>query len=106
MPTRLCSDYSQGHGCANPATYRGYCTTHAQQRNRETHTNKSIYNSKRWAVLRRSVLFNHPLCACGEIATDVHHIKDIDKGGDPWSRANLMALCHPCHSKITRRDHG
>jgi len=54
--------------------------------------------------LRRSVLFNHPLCECGEIATDVHHIKDIAKGGDPWSRANLQALCHRCHSIKTKQE--
>jgi 5-methylcytosine-specific restriction endonuclease McrA len=102
MPTRLCLQ-SQ---CPEPATYRGRCATHARAREKQTHGNKSIYNSKRWKVLRRSVLFNHPLCECGEIATDVHHIQDIEKGGDPWARDNLMALCHRCHSKITRHGMG
>jgi hypothetical protein len=76
MPTRLCSTAR----CPDPATYRGYCTTHAQQRNRETHTNKSIYSSKRWQMLRRKVLFEEPLCSCGEIATDVDHIQPIERG--------------------------
>lgn len=64
--------------------------------------NKSVYNTKRWQILRRSVLFNHPLCECGEIATDVHHIRDIQHGGDPYLPANLQALCRRCHSRITK----
>jgi hypothetical protein len=101
MPTRLCSDRTEG-GCPNPATYRGRCQRHAKQRNKDTHRNREIYNSKRWQILRRRILFDNPLCSCGEIATDVHHIKDIEDGGDPWSRANCLALCHSCHSQITR----
>jgi 5-methylcytosine-specific restriction protein A len=100
MPTRLCSTAR----CPDPATYRGYCTTHAQQRNRETHTNKSIYSSKRWQMLRRKVLFEEPLCSCGEIATDVDHIQPIERGGQPWSRANLQSMCHQCHSIKTNAE--
>jgi 5-methylcytosine-specific restriction endonuclease McrA len=37
------------------------------------------------------------------IATDVHHIVDLADGGDPWSRANLEALCAPCHGRTTAR---
>lgn len=77
---------------------------HARDREAKTHPNKSVYNSKRWQVLRRSVLFNHPLCECGEIATDVDHRVPIEQGGDTWSRANLQALCHRCHSIKTRRE--
>lgn len=100
MPTRLCLTPR----CPDPATYRGRCKRHAKQRNRETHTNKTIYNTKRWQILRRSVLFNHPLCPCGEIATDVDHINPIEQGGDAWSRQNLQALCHSCHSIKTNRE--
>jgi 5-methylcytosine-specific restriction protein A len=99
MPTRLCLNA----GCPNPATYRGRCATHARTNNRATHRNRTIYNSKRWATTRSSVLFSHPLCPCGAIATDVHHIVDLEQGGDPWARSNLQALCHPCHSRTTRQ---
>jgi 5-methylcytosine-specific restriction protein A len=99
MPTRLCLNA----GCPNPATYRGRCAEHARTTNRATHRNRTIYNSKRWATTRSSVLFSHPLCPCGAIATDVHHIVDLEQGGDPWARANLQALCHPCHSRTTRQ---
>jgi 5-methylcytosine-specific restriction protein A len=99
MPTRLCSEPR----CPHPATYRGRCATHNRSTNRATHRNRHIYNSKRWAILRLRVLFDHPLCPCGQLATDVHHPKDLDKGGDPWARSNLQALCHACHSRLTRR---
>jgi 5-methylcytosine-specific restriction endonuclease McrA len=95
-------------GCPQPATYRGRCATHARKRERHTHRNKPIYNSKRWAMLRRKQLFDHPLCqcpdqTCTEIATDVDHITPIENGGAVWDQANLRSLAHACHSRITRR---
>jgi 5-methylcytosine-specific restriction endonuclease McrA len=102
LPLRLCSH----RGCPAPASYRGRCGDHARQVARDTHPNRAIYNSKRWQILRRSVLFENPLCRCGQIATDVHHRHDISQGGDPWDRAALEALCKSCHSQITRgRQH-
>jgi len=102
MPTRLCLTPR----CPDPAIYRGRCTRHARQREHQTHNTrgKKIYNTKRWQVLRRSVLFNHPLCECGAIATDVDHINPIEHGGDPWARSNLQSLCHRCHSMKTRSE--
>jgi hypothetical protein len=90
--------------CPNPATHRGRCQTHA--RNRERQTNRAgykIYRSKRWRILRDCYLTHHPLCSCGEIATDVHHLVDLADGGQPYAWANLSAMCKRCHSQITRR---
>jgi len=98
MPIRLCSH----RGCPAPASYRGRCADHARVVNRDTHRNRGIYNSKRWQILRRSVLFEQSLCECGQIATDVHHRHDIAQGGDPWDRNGLEALCASCHGRITR----
>jgi 5-methylcytosine-specific restriction protein A len=101
VPTRLCSQ----PGCGSPATYRGRCATHATQNNTATHQNRSVYNSKRWRVLRRMVLYNTPLCGeCGNIATDADHITPIEDGGAPWDMMNLSSLCHPCHSRKTRHE--
>jgi 5-methylcytosine-specific restriction protein A len=100
VPTRLCLEPR----CPNPATYRGRCPTHATTTNRDTHHNRTVYNSKRWQLLRRSVLFNHPLCECGAIATDVDHIVPIDKGGAAYHRANLQPLCARCHGRKTRQE--
>jgi 5-methylcytosine-specific restriction endonuclease McrA len=102
MPIRLCLTAA----CPDKATYRGRCQRHAKQRNTDTHRNRKIYNSKRWKHTREAVLADQPLCPCGQIATDVHHKVDLEDGGDPWARANLEALCHACHSTITRgRQH-
>ncbi|MEG1925603.1 MAG: HNH endonuclease signature motif containing protein, partial [Ruthenibacterium sp.] len=48
----------------------------------------------------------HPLCEeCknqGKLtpAEEVHHINPLSNGGDSKTN-NLMALCKPCHSRIT-----
>jgi 5-methylcytosine-specific restriction endonuclease McrA len=107
MPTRLCLEAK----CASPATYRGRCPTH--NRTNEHNTNRAgthIYNTKRWHITRRKVLFEQPICPgvydtpCGHIAEHVHHITDIADGGDPWARDNLLGLCAVCHGKVTRYE--
>jgi len=61
---------------------------------------------RRWRNLRLVFLADHPLCAkCEErgetrMATDVHHVTPKRDGGTD-DEANLMALCHECHSAIT-----
>jgi 5-methylcytosine-specific restriction protein A len=61
-----------------------------------------------WQRLRADYLSSHPLCAdCAPlvaVATEVHHIRSIARDpGDRLDRANLMALCRPCHARRTRR---
>lgn len=64
---------------------------------------KTVYNSKRWKYLRRHKLHFDPLCEqCGVIATDVHHKHGVV--ADPWALDGLEALCHSCHSKVTRAE--
>ena len=96
MPSKLCLR----PGCPNPRASRGYCRAHTPTRNNTDQ--RRIYNSKRWTLTRRHQLDRHPLCECGEIATDVHHLKDLADGGNPWSPDNLQSLCHACHATITR----
>lgn len=100
MPLRLCL----APRCGSPATYRGRCRSHARDREAETHPNKSFYNSKRWLLTRRKQLFDHPLCACGAIATDVDHVTPIEEGGDKWDSTNLASLCASCHGRKTRAE--
>jgi 5-methylcytosine-specific restriction endonuclease McrA len=102
MPIRLCLEAS----CPEPAVYRGRCATHAKRRNRETTSeNKAVYNSNRWKRLRAHYLLHHSICErCDRVlATEVHHKRDISRGGNSWAVANLEALCKPCHSQITRQ---
>jgi 5-methylcytosine-specific restriction enzyme A len=104
MPVRLCST----RGCPERAVYRGRCPAHARLNERATHSpeQRRIYNSKRWQILRRWLLFDNPLCqcGCGELATDVDHVVPLDQGGDPWDPSNLQCLARNCHSRKTRME--
>ena len=59
-----------------------------------------------WQKIRARFLSKHPLCEeCrkeGRLtkATEVHHILPLDHGGT-HDESNLMALCKPCHSRIS-----
>ena len=102
MSVRLCLEPR----CPNLVAYRGRCRRHARQRNRDTHRNRHIYDSKRWRILRRKVLYDYPICqTCDEeLATDVDHIRPIEQGGEPWSLSNLQALCRRCHGRKTKAE--
>jgi 5-methylcytosine-specific restriction protein A len=107
MPDRVCSEPR----CPDPATYRGRCPEHARTNNQATHSNtehRAIYNSKRWAILRRRVISEQPICAgCDNaLSVDVDHITPLAEGGQPYARDNVQGLCRPCHSSKTRREQG
>lgn len=99
MPRSLCLDPR----CPHPATYRGRCQAH--NRRLPASKNKQVYNTKRWAITRRRKLTLDPTCQrCGnQLADHVHHITDLQQGGDPWNLDNLESLCHSCHSAETRQ---
>lgn len=100
MPTRLCLEPR----CASPATYRGRCQRHSREREAATHRNKQLYSSRKWQNTRLLQLHLHPLCECGQIATDVDHIVPVERGGERWEFTNLQSMCHSCHSVKTRRE--
>lgn len=101
MPLKVCLEPR----CPSFAVYRGRCALHSRQRDKTIHrAGRALYKSKRWQILRRRVLFEQPLCDCGELATDVDHIVAIEDGGAQWSRDNLKAMCGSCHSAKTRRE--
>jgi 5-methylcytosine-specific restriction endonuclease McrA len=61
----------------------------------------------RWRKLQQEVLAEHPICqsaGCKNPASDVDHIVARRFGGDVWDRANLQALCKPCHGRKTSRE--
>lgn len=110
-PKRPCS-YP---GC--PALTDGlYCdkhqklvTRHYEQYRRDPETKKRY--GAAWKRIRDNYAAKHPLCEkCwkdGKITPmqEVHHILPLREGGthDP---DNLMALCTPCHSRITAKEGG
>jgi 5-methylcytosine-specific restriction protein A len=59
-----------------------------------------------WRRLRLEILAEEPRCrACGAESTEVDHILPMRLGGST-DRANLQALCKPCHSAKTMRESG
>ena len=88
---------------------RGRCTKHAQQQEQQR-PNLAVrrwYYTVRWSYLRQQVLVEaaYTCAVCGLITQqlDVDHIVKHDGRPDVfWDRANLQALCVPCHSRKTQ----
>ncbi len=109
MPTR------PKHPCAYPGcpdlTDKRYCEKHQKMMNQqyERYGRDPIERSRyqgSWKKIRNTYIHAHPLCEeCLKqdrttAATEVHHIVPLGHGGtNDW--VNLMALCKPCHSRIT-----
>ena len=102
-------------GCS-ALTDESYCPEHkrlvAAQYNRYERTPEMKKRYKgAWPAIRRSYLKTHPLCeVCRREgryteAREVHHINPLADGGTHDAN-NLMALCKPCHSRITATEGG
>ena len=102
-------------GCS-ALTDDSYCPEHkrlvAAQYNRYERTPdmKKRYKGP-WPAIRRRFLAGHPLCemclreGMYTEAREVHHILPLADGGS-HDTSNLMALCKPCHSRITATEGG
>jgi 5-methylcytosine-specific restriction enzyme A len=99
--------------CGN-LTHRRFCPAHeraARQRTDHDRPAPSLRGYGRtWQRLRLLVLHEEPFCRehlrrhLQMIpATEVDHIHPLADGGGN-ERANLQALCKPCHSAKTTRD--
>lgn len=130
MPAALLRACSWPGGCANQVK-AGRCHEHARQADKARGVKGAPkenwrWNSWRWRRFSERFRGKYPLCggrpaglpATGNsrcqrngIATqakDVDHITPVDGPDDPrcFDLTNLEALCHPCHSAKTRREHG
>ena len=98
-------------GCGRLADSEQYCaehqktmTKHYNRYERDPASNKRY--GRAWKRIRDRYIKSHPLCEeCekqGRLtpAEEVHHILPLSKGGGN-EKSNLMALCKPCHSRIT-----
>lgn len=105
-PKRPCS----APGCPNLTDDR-FCEVHAkqdaqryEQHQRDPATRRRY--GRAWKRIRDRYISTHPLCEeCfkrGKLteAEEVHHILPLAHGGT-HNEDNLMALCKPCHSRIT-----
>jgi 5-methylcytosine-specific restriction endonuclease McrA len=65
-----------------------------------------MYASKRWAMFRRAKLNRDPICEICDaaLANEVHHKVAMEDGGAPYSFANVVSTCKPCHSRETMRE--
>jgi len=98
-------------GCGRLAMREQYCAEH--QKAMDNHYNRferDPASNKRygrsWKRIRDRYIRLNPLCEeCLRenrltAAEEVHHILPLSKGGGNEA-GNLMALCKPCHSRIT-----
>lgn len=66
-----------------------------------------VYRDARWRMARAEQIKRQPLCACGQVATDVDHILP-HRGREEYAfnLDNLQSMCHACHMRKTREDRG
>ena len=97
-------------GCPNLTDGR-FCEEHAKQENRRYERYQRDPATKRrygraWQRIRDRYAAAHPFCEeCYKRGVltpteEIHHIKPLAHGGT-HAENNLMALCKPCHSRIT-----
>lgn len=97
-------------GCPNLTDGR-FCEEHAKQENRRYERYQRDPATKRrygraWQLIRDRYAAAHPFCEeCYKRGVltpteEIHHIVPLSHGGT-HAEDNLMALCKPCHSRIT-----
>ena len=62
-------------------------------------------NQRRWLAVRRAVLRrdNWRCQSCNKPGKlEVHHVKSLADGGDPYALDNLTAICKFCHIDLHR----
>ena len=96
-------------GCAEKVK-SGYCARHNVQRDhaRPNFSIRKWYDQVHWQHLRTDVLIAAAFqCAnCGTVSPDLEVDHIVKHDGDParfFDRANLAALCKPCHTRKTNR---
>ena len=67
-----------------------------------------FYGSAAWKAVRLEVqrACERTCQRCGETDTRIYvdHIVELQDGGAPLERQNLIGLCAPCHGKKTARE--
>ena len=62
--------------------------------------NSPVYRTKRWRETRRLALARdgHRCRSCGSAGRlEVHHVRPLRDGGEPYDLSNLQTKCRSCH---------
>jgi hypothetical protein len=61
---------------------------------------QNIYSSAQWKKIRAQVLRDEPVChwCKRRPATEADHLVELDRGGEPYERSNLVGACKPCNA--------
>lgn len=103
-------------GCGKIIGYTEVCPCRAETKklnnryydkyHRDKVTSK-IYESKAWREIRSYVrLRDNNVCQCCAAEKTltrvelVHHIKPLNKGGQPYDVNNCISLCNQCHAQV------
>lgn len=100
-------------GC-NQLVSSGRCEKHKKQEQQRYDKQRGNFRergySAQWDKVRKIKLNHDPLCErCNSkgyvvLATLVHHIQSINKGGSLLDVDNLMSVCSSCHDEIHREQ--
>jgi 5-methylcytosine-specific restriction protein A len=92
--------------CPAPRAHGAYCSQHSPERQRPSAARRGYGSGSGWPEIRAGVLSLRPYCeakGCRSLASEVHHEKRLRDGGTN-DYDNLVALCRPCHSRISARE--
>lgn len=96
-----CEECQGKYDVEKKAKYKEY---QARRKDKEV---QAIYNGTTWKRVRKMALVKaNGLCErcldMNEItyADEVHHIKPIKDGGNPYKLTNLMCVCRSCHKVL------
>jgi len=84
-------------GCPAKVT-SGYCPAHKRPPKRVKTKQDDFYSGAAWIRFRDWFRARHPLCRCGAVGTQVHHVIALP-GGEAFAESNCENLCIACHNK-------
>ena len=60
-----------------------------------------VYGTKRWKELRAQVIQDEPVChwCRRQPSSQADHVTELDQGGDPYDRANIVGSCASCNAR-------
>ena len=69
--------------------------------------NHVALNAARWSRARRLTLKRdgYRCAGCGKAGRlEVHHVRELAKGGAPYAPENLKTVCRGCHIALTAKS--